>query len=492
MSRRARKGGRSGAQYVAGGLGSGARVKQQRRSLVQQGWEELKAVARPLFFYWTFLTLMFGAFSGAAMWDSPGMESVWILVAFALVTFGSIGLGQLMAMLRLRDWMVYVYWVFMWTVGMWFGIFTAAVVGPLAVVIFLWIFCGPMFTLAGVWSLRIGRGIFSAWVPLMYASGTAIIVAENKGKVSQWQAGDKWVVWDVFTFGVLGVGVMLMLAFLVSRETHRLHLWRRAPDAQLRGSVKEKGAARPRLSCFGWVLLCFLAMGLSVGTAVLAPYLWRTGPAEEGDGNGGTGEGEGEGQEQGEGDEPREPREGEGQQGKRKPAETLEEGMQNAKEELEETLPQNPEQGLDLLATLLTMLVLMLLGLLIFWRPVKRLLLVRHCRDPLWSTSPTGRIEQGWRLVEIALADAGVRARPGEPAVSLLRRARPVLDEVASGHREIHGLAEAAEIRDRVAYGLGVGAEDVALMERVSHWAYDTVWDRLGDKGQLKAMYRGL
>jgi len=63
---------------------------------------------------------------------------------------------------------------------------------------------------------------------------------------------------------------------------------------------------------------------------------------------------------------------------------------------------------------------------------------------------------------------------------------------VASGDREIKGLHDAALIRDRVAYGLGVGPDDVALMDRVSRWAFDTVWERLGDRGQLKALYRGL
>jgi len=451
---------------------------------------ELKALARPLLAYWIFLTAMFASFSAAAMWDSPSFESVWVLLMFAIVTFASVGIGQVAALLRLRDWLVYVYWGLMWTVGVMFSIFSMAAVGPLAIFLVFWVLCGPMFTLAGLWSLRVGRAIFGSWVPLMYASGTAIIVAENKGKVGQWMEGDKWVVWDVFTFGVLALGITLLLAFLVSRESHRLHLWRRAPNAQLQGSVVEKGAARPRLSCLGWVMLLFLAFSLSVGTALLAPYLWRTAPAEEGEPSGG---------EPHEGDEQREPRdpgEGDGQQPEqqdgRQASKTLEEGIENAKQQIQEELPQQPQQGLDLLATLLTMLILAILGLLIFWRPVKRLLTVRHLRDPLWKTAATGRIEHGWRLVEIALADAGVRARPGEPAVSLLKRAGPTLEQVASGHREIKGLQEAALIRDRVAYGLGVGPDDVALMDRVSRWAFDTVWERLGDKGQFKALYRGL
>ena len=451
-------------------------------------WESVRELSRPLVVYWLFLAIMFAAFSAAAILDDPSADSMQALFVFGLVTAGSVLVGQVMALLRLRDWLVYAYWAFMWTFGLTFGVFSAAAVGPLSVLIIIWVILGPLFTLGGLWSLRVNRAIYASWVPLVYATGTAIIMAESKGKVSTWESGSKWAVWDVFTFSVLGIAIALMLAYLVMRETHRLHLWRRGPTAPLAGTVQESGAARPRLSCLGWVMIAMLAMGLAVGTAIMGPFLWRTGP--------GDGDGSGEGGEPIE--EPAEPSDGsdgadgqDEQEGSKDPRDRARQQADTVSEQIQQDMQERMEQSINLLSTLLLLLLLFLAALLTFWRPGRRLLTVRHCRKPFWSVPNTTRIEQGWRLVELAMADIGVPPRPGEPAESLYNRARPALEKVSGGAREVHGLLEAARIRDRVAYGLGVAPGEAELMQKVCGWAYDTVWDRLGDKGQIKALYRG-
>jgi len=138
----------------------------------------------------------------------------------------------------------------------------------------------------------------------------------------------------------------------------------------------------------------------------------------------------------------------------------------------------------------LSVAILALLGALLAYRPVKRLFVLRHLRDPLWDVAPSTRIDQCWRLVEIALGDAGVHPRAGEDAASLARRAAPVL--AALSPVQVHGLEDVAEVADRVRFGLGVGPDDVAVMERFSKWVLDTVWERLDDKAQLMSMYRGI
>jgi len=447
--------------------------------------DRVKELARPLLVYWCFLLVMFGAFSVAALLDDPSTEGVMFLGFFGLVTISSVGLGQVLALLRVRDWVLFALWGAIWAGGMFFGVLGAisvgAAAGPLMILFFIYVFLGPMFMVAGAFSIRVGRAIFGAWVPLMYASGTAIIMAENSGRVADWHAGSKWAVWDVFTFGVLGLGIVLLLAFLVTREGHRLHLWRRSPRGMGRGSIKETGAARPRLSCMGWGLIALLAVGLSVGTAAMAPYLWRTGSGDEDGDNsyeGDSQDGDIRDQERGErGDSTQE---------------RVERQVESVGEEMQRNMQPVTDQGLDLLSTLLIMLLLCGLALLVFWRPVRRLLTVRHLRDPFWTVSATARIENGWRMVEIAMGDVGVPPRPGEPAVSLVLRAGPLLRRLDAGEVAVHGLEDAARVRDRIAYGLGVGPEDVALMNHVADWAYDTVWDRLGDRGQLRAMYRGI
>jgi hypothetical protein len=92
--------------------------------------------------------------------------------------------------------------------------------------------------------------------------------------------------------------------------------------------------------------------------------------------------------------------------------------------------------------------------------------------------------------VVIALGDAGVHSRAGEDAASLARRAAPLLKELSPV--EVHGLEDVAEVADRVRFGLGVGPDDVAIVERFSKWVLDTVWERLDDKAQIAAMYRGI
>lgn len=454
--------------------------------------ERLRAVARPLLIYWVFLILMFGAFSLAVFIDDPDVEGIIALGIFAGITAAGVITGQVAALLRLRDWLLFVLWGVLWTAGMAFGVFATSVAGSLGVFVFAFVVLYPVFVVGGAWSLRAGRTLFGGWIPLMYASGCAIVVAEKSGRVAAWKAGDKWAVWDGFTITVLGVGVLLFLAYLVAREGHRLALWRRGPKAPLMGSVEETGAARPRLSCLGWGLVGMLALMLTIGSAIMAPYLWRTGPGEA------------------DGDDPvtqddtghrqPPPKDGKQDQGKKGQADKQPSDMQkrweqasgDAMKEAREELRPQVSQGLDLLSTLLTALTLFLLGLLAFYRPVRRIVLARHYERPLIHISPTKRIRNGWRLVEIALGDAGVEPRPNEPAATLLQRALPTLQKLSPARVEVHGLAEAAEIRDRVEYGLGVHPQDVALMERTARWAYHTVWDRLGEWTRIKKLYRGI
>ncbi|HNC99693.1 MAG TPA: hypothetical protein PKW90_26430, partial [Myxococcota bacterium] len=94
------------------------------------------------------------------------------------------------------------------------------------------------------------------------------------------------------------------------------------------------------------------------------------------------------------------------------------------------------------------------------------------------------------RLVEVALGDVGVHPLPGEDASGLARRAAPILQSYS--RVEVHGLAEAAAAADRVRFGLGVTPDDVDTMERFSAWTLDTIWERLSEREQLAALYRGL
>lgn len=446
----------------------------------------LRASLRPIAAYWLFLVAMFGAFSVAAFLTDPQGSTVGALVLIGGTTVAGVFVGQILALLRIRSWLVFAFAIVWWTLGALFSASLTAAAGPLGAVAAVIVVLFPFFLSGGLWSLHTGRALFAAWVPLIYASGAAILMAESQGKVATWKAGQKYAVWDVYTFGVLVMGIVLLLGFLVAREGHRLALWRVSPHGPLAGSVAESGSARPRLSLLGWALLCLFAFGVALGSAALAPYLWRTGPADHGEqtDNGANTKGD---QAKNQSKKPsRDPqkRPAKKSSSQRKVGEHEHGPWVGVREDLRPA-KQGPG-GVVLNPWML--FALLVIGLVLGGPPLRRLGLVEWLRHPRWRRSATARVEAGWSLVELALEDAGVPARAGEPAARHIARAAPELAALLP--IPVASLAEVAEIRDRVAYGLGVDPRDVARMDEVAGLVFDTVWDRLGDRAQIRALYR--
>ncbi|MES2638873.1 MAG: hypothetical protein V4850_05305 [Myxococcota bacterium] len=443
-------------------------------------WQAMREAAVPVVAYHACCLFAFLAFSGVVILNSGGdPSSIVILLGLGLINFTGIVVGQILAFLRARTWIIVLFGAACWMASIAAVAAGAAGLGTLGVVIALGLWLFPIALTGGLWSLETHRALWSSWVPLLYATAAVLTWTEFRGTVANWFAGDKWALWDIVSVAILGVTVALLLLYLVSRETHRLALWRRGPTAPLAPSLKEKGASRPRLTFFSMVVLMGMAGVLTIATAIVSPYLWRTG--DEGDREG---QGEGEG-------ETEEPREYEPAEAPSEPSDNeflrkLGEGMK----EMAEQVVEAGSRSAGSICTLLTLLLLGFLGFLIAYRPLKRLFLIRHLKDPLWDVPATTRIEHGWRLVEIAMGDAGVYPRPGEDAAGLARRAGPILQRLSLV--EVHGLEDAAEVADRVRFGLGVGPEDLEVMQRFSGWAMDTVWERLGDREQVRCLYREL
>jgi hypothetical protein len=135
---------------------------------------------------------------------------------------------------------------------------------------------------------------------------------------------------------------------------------------------------------------------------------------------------------------------------------------------------------------LLLIVILSLLGILVFGPPLRRSLLLSWVRRPPLPTPPSARVEGAWRLVEVALGDLGVERQPGDTAARAVERARERLPRTLN----LDPLVEAAEIADRVRFGLGLDPLDEMRARRNAEMAYQAVWEGLGELDKIRAVYR--
>lgn len=434
-------------------------------------WLDVKALALPLGGYWASVVLGLGLFTGCVVLfskaDDPGVTA-GLIGGFWLGTFGGLLAGQLMALLRLRS-----VWVLGGALALWaalaFAMASSAVaatqldaLAPAWIALLIALFILPMFLATGHWSLSTHTGMLATFGPLMWFTAAILVTANNTGGADAWFAGDKWAIWSVFTVPILGAGVVLVLVYLAGRELHRLHAWRFSP---LGPDLPEGATTTVGLrsaGCGSLVVLLILAIPLTVGTALVAPYFFRSHESDEG-----------------------RPRDGGGVSGQdpadQQPSPTTPtDGTQQVQQ-----LQQAASEAARALITLLMLLLFALLAILVFGLPLRRMLLLQYLRTPFWPVAPSRRVAQHWRLVEIALADADLHRQPGDSATALARRANaevPLLDP--------ESLQRAAEVADRVAYGLGIAHDDVMVARRAAEMTYQSVWDDLSEWARWKAMYR--
>lgn len=449
-------------------------------------WGQAKEALVPIVTYWVWVAYAYLAFAVMILvTGNTGTDDLMFLAGFGAATVGGVLLGQVCAFLRVRTWVLLAIGALMWTA---FFVFLAAggealmEIDAFAVVVVSVLFLGPVAMTGGLWSLETNRAIWATWLPMVWTVGACLTWIEKHGGVATWEAGDKAAVWDLVSLVVFVPSVGLFLLFLVTRETHRLATWKRGPTAPLRPSVEERGVSRPRVTFAGLLLLGAMGLMLAGVTAIVAPYLWRTGaPDEYGP--------ETAQAEQNKSDRQDKSRSKDQRNGQPSPDGEPEPRKGPTGDQVQQVIDAG-KKAAGTVCSVLSIAMMLGLGALLSYRPLKRLIVLRHLREPLWDVAPSTRIDQCWRLVEIAMADAGVPRRAGEDAASLARRSRPVLEKLSPV--PVHGLEEVAEVADRVRFGLGVGPDDVQVIERFARWVLDTVWERLDDKQQVVAMYRSL
>ena len=428
--------------------------------------EQLKAAWRPLLAWFVSLGLGMASFLVVLLAVDTNFNENSARVLLVMVTTSVLGslIGATLALLRIRE-----PWLLAFGIADWLGM--AAVVAAMGgstpdmlqnMMIFMLFL--PVALTGGYWSLATNRALFSLWHPIVYFTGAIIVWIEDKKGISGWLEGDKLSVWDGMSALLVALMVFSCLVYLAAQESHRLVLWRRGPRAQLPAREADRGDVRPRADLRAWGMVVAFAAVLTVGTLLIAPWLWRTGPGEDG-GGGEPGEAPTESPE-------------------------IDPGLAEKIVEALSQVLEVVEQVGGVMCNALGALLMLALLFAAVWRPMRRAAILRHLREPFWDVPPTRRIEQAWRAVEIALGDVGVHAAPGEDATGLARRARPVLEQLSPV--EVHGLEDAAMIADRVRFGLGVQPGDEETIVRFARWACDTVWERMDDKAQVRAMYRRL
>ncbi len=405
--------------------------------------------------YWSLLISGYVVLGGSiAAYGHLSGTDLPLLLGILGTSFLGVASGNLLGVARVRPWVVNLA-VTATTVLSCTGV---ALLGPYVV----------MFGLTFVWSLGCGHltlqrrfSLATLWIPVICWAGGMIEILEHNGRLHAWQAGHKAGVWQPLTLALLFAMVVEVFLFLAGQEHYHTLVWQ-AYAANAPPTVIHHRGGASRLTGRGLVAILTLAAAVCASTALIAPYLWRT---ETRDGH----------RERDGGQRQRPRHEGRPGASDYRP-DTDWEGVRQA---LERAAREARRQG----GALLPFVPLFLLN-----RPARRWWRLRQLRKPLWPVSPSRRAADLWRYVRIALGDAGLAPKPGESIDDTVARVDAGRD--AAGLGPARGLAEAAEVYQRVRYGLGIpeGALEAlhhhavtahtAVRERMSLWARVRAWWR--------------
>jgi len=468
-------------------------------------WQQLKEAAGALAAYWLMSLFALVAFCAVVLWFNNSGEDALILTIIAGTSVAGLFVGQLTGFARIRPWIVWTGVAILIAVGI--AVLSAGASAPgMEYVAFFLIFF-PLAFNSGIWTLRARMHLLAVWYPLMLAVGAVIIVAEETGGAEAWFAGRKWAIWSIPSFTILAGIILLTLVYLVAQESYSLARWRAEGSAPDRRETRESGKPRVRLSLAGWVVILLLSAGLTVVTAVVAPYLWRSAPAEDGhptdgggegdgtaDGGGGSGQGGGGGSGGGGGGSGGGGggSGGGGGGGSSSGGGGGSSGGGGGSGQFDgEGVGQQLQQALSALLyliLLLSFMALLAVAAAILHRPMRRAFLLHHFQDPLWPVPPSAQIVNLWRRTEVSLRDAGFEPSSWESAPTVARRARGAL--APSLGMAGNDLQAAAEIYRRAAYGLGVGDEDVARMRAAAACVADALTGKLSFGERFRGQFR--
>lgn len=374
------------------------------------------------------------------------------MMVLVLVSALGIALGNLLALIRTRPWVIQtVIW------GAMIATCAAGIgLGPVVVLyglMFLWsVGCGHL-TLQRRFSLA------TLWIPVVCWTGVILTILDHAGRMHAWQGGHKEGVWQPVTLGLLFLLILMFFFFLAAQEHYHVLVWQASGMGTPATLARHKVKGAMRLTGRGLAAIVALTALVGGSVALVSPYLWRTGPVRRDNGRDAQ-------------PEPQRRRQGPPRDAPDWDGDALNRAMRRMVREVEEQSKS----------------ALPFVPLFLLRRPMRRWWLLRRLRRR--NGPPSERAAGLWRYIVIGLGDAGMAPRPGEILEDMVVRVNTA--RAREGHPPVDGLAESVAVYARVRYGLGIPQGAVDALHESAERAYAEVRRPLGPWARLRGWFRKL
>ncbi len=416
-------------------------------------FESFKLAWKPIAIYGAFTFFGFAAFFLSIVAYDHGSKAFEV---FAAVTAGFAGVlcGQLVALLRFRTIPVLIVGSFSVFVAVMVGIYANANLPSfLGIAIFFFCFAFP----SGMLSLHHRFELLGVFWPAIGWIGSVMIILNEEGRASTWEKS-KVGAWLPIPLILLALFLLGLLLFMASKQAMRVSNWQAlsgATERRVKMRAENQISAIPKKNLLPILIATALLFAF---TAVISPYLWRTGKGDRDGKNGAKGDDTGQVDENKPGPKPPDI-----------DGEAIAKAMQSA--------------ASSAAAAAHTLWPLLLFAL--FYRPIKRAALTSHLKTPIFPTPPSERIDNLWEYVRIAAQDAGAVCASSDSVDDFVRRAK----EKGTSSPE---LEEAARIYERTRYGFVVARGDGLAMKRVSVPAARVLRKEMTTWDTVKSFFRPL
>ncbi len=418
--------------------------------------EAWKLALRPILVYLAFnVTGFIALVVTIVVYDN--VSELGKIVAACITGIAGAFVGQLVALLRIRLWPIIVGGIFCSVVA---GIIASSAGSgfpdAVAVPIFFFLLAFP----CGLLSLQHRFELLSMFWPAVGWIGSVMVILNREDRAAQWDV-NKLNAWLPLPLFFLFCFLALMLVFLASKQTQRVRLWEALSGALERRVETRKEVALPKPRSRNVLPMVAVLIALFAFTAVLSPFLWRTGKGDRESDNKGA-----HSKEEGRRDTQDDPTQG-------KHPRFDGEAIMKMLADMAESVKHNARYLLPLLL------------LLALYRPMKRAFVITHLKTPVFPQSPSERIENLWEYVRIVVEDAGISPSNTDSVEELLARVR-------ASHGVPPSMTEAAAIYARSRYGYAIAKGDGAAMRRSALLAAATLAQPLTASQKLRAWWRPL